>query len=239
MRLLLPTTYLFKNIFRFAGSSQKGLIVTLEVGLGIILFCASLLLFLSFTDEMLEADFTDFDIWFSHLIYGLRMSNLTSFMLFITFIGSKFSIALVSLISIVFLVKRHKKEAVLFSLSLIIGTILNAALKILIQRPRPELSPLIAERSFSFPSGHAMNSFIFFALAAYFSYHFFKSKRFTIIFTIFSALCVLLIGFSRIYLGVHYLTDVVAGYIAGFWWFITVLLIDRTFIFYKLFRKSE
>jgi len=48
-----------------------------------------------------------------------------------------------------------------------------------------------------------------------------------------------MIGFSRVYLGVHHPSDVLAGFIGGFWWFVTVLLIERTMMFYKLFRKEE
>lgn len=230
---------LLQSVAKFARSSHRDFLVTIQVAVGILFFCTLLIAFLAFTDEMLEADFAQFDIQFSQAVYAIRTPELTSIMMFITFLGSKFSMVLVSLTTIVFLVRRHRKEAVLFSLTLIIGTILNAGLKMMIQRPRPELAPLIVERSYSFPSGHAMNSFIFFALAAFFSYHFFRNRNITIFVTLFSAVMVLLIGFSRIYLGVHYVTDVIAGYIAGFWWFVTVLLIDRTLIFYKLFRKSE
>jgi undecaprenyl-diphosphatase len=84
-----------------------------------------------------------------------------------------------------------------------------------------------------------MNAFIFCALLSYFSFHFFRNKKVTVLLTVLSMIYVLVVGFSRVYLGVHYFSDVVAGYIAGFWWFVTVLLLDKTLIFYKLYKKTE
>ena len=188
---------------------------------------------------MMEFDFISFDIFISNAIYHWRTPQLTSIMLFITSLGDLFPFVVASLLSIIFLMKSHKKEAILFSLTLIMGILLNILMKFLIQRPRPQLEPLVSELTYSFPSGHAMNSFIFFALLSFFSFHFFRNRRLTIGISILSIICILLVGFSRIYLGVHYFSDVVAGYIAGFWWFVTVLLIDRTLIFYKLYKKTE
>jgi undecaprenyl-diphosphatase len=157
----------------------------------------------------------------------------------ITTLGSGISFVMMTLACVVFLIRHHKKEAILFSIALSMGVILNTVLKHAIQRPRPELSPLISETMSSFPSGHAMNSFIFFGLLSFFSYHFFRSKKLTLVITALSIVSILLVGFSRVYLGVHYPTDVLAGYVAGFWWFITILLIDRTLIFYRSFKKTE
>jgi undecaprenyl-diphosphatase len=188
---------------------------------------------------MLEADFTALDVSISHTITALRSPALTKEMLFFTMLGSPMSLTVLMLVTILVLMKKHRKEAFIFCITLLMGSVLSIILKQTIQRPRPQLSPLITEHMYSFPSAHAMNSFIFLALISYFSFHFFRNKTVTFLIVILSTLLVLLIGLSRIYLGVHYFTDVVAGYIAGFWWFVTVLLIDRTFIFYKIFKKSE
>ncbi|MEP7167282.1 MAG: phosphatase PAP2 family protein [Candidatus Woesebacteria bacterium] len=164
---------------------------------------------------------------------------MTSFMEFVSSFGDNICLALAGLVSVIFLMKKHRIEAVLFCLVLLMGLILNNTFKLLYQRPRPNISPLVVEHSYSFPSGHAMNSFIFYALLVYFSYHFFHKKSLTILMSIVAVVLVGMIGFSRVYLGVHYFTDVVAGYIAGFWWFITVLLIQHLLIFYKLYKSSE
>lgn len=230
---------LFTKITRFTFSSRSSFIITIEVFLGILICLVSLLLFFVFAKEIMEKDSALLDQQFSLFVYTLRTPFLTQLMLAITAFGDKLLLLFAATLSIIFAIRNHKKEAVLFCLALAMGAFLNTSFKAMAQRPRPYIAPLVVEQYYSFPSGHAMNSFIFYSLIAYFSYHFFRNKKLTLVATCFSAGLILLIGFSRIYLGVHYLTDVIAGYLAGFWWFITILLVEHTLIFYKLFRKTE
>lgn len=230
---------LLQKIFFTSFNSYHATIITAEVLLGIGLCLLSLIFFVSFSREIADADFTFIDRTISMFVYSLRTPALTQFMLLISSFGESLCLVLAALVAIVFLVKQHRKEAVLFCLVLIMGFLLNTSLKTMFHRARPNIAPLVIEQSYSFPSGHAMNSFIFYALMAYFSYHFFRHKGLTIVLSLGAIALVLLIGFSRIYLGVHYFTDVLAGYLAGFWWFITVLLIEHTLVFYKLYKKSE
>ncbi len=227
------------KLSRFSLSSRSSFLITLEVAVGILACILSLGIFVLFAKEILERDTIHLDQHISLFVYTLRTPWLTSVMLFITSLGARYLLILAALTGIIFSIKRHKKEAVLFGVALAMGTILNLFFKEVAQRPRPTFSPLVVETSFSFPSGHSMNAFIFYALIAYFSYHFFRNKKLAIVTSCFSAVIILLIGFSRIYLGVHYFTDVLAGYIAGFWWFVTILLVEHTLVFYRLFKQSE
>jgi undecaprenyl-diphosphatase len=113
----------------------------------------------------------------------------------------------------------HKKDFAYFLL--FFGSVAGSSafwfiFKLLIQRPRPEIfPPLTIETSFSFPSGHASFAVIFFGLLAYFAAGGVRTRtaRFGILF-VWIFLC-LAIGISRLYLGVHYPTDVLAGYLSG------------------------
>lgn len=230
---------LIKKILGFTVSSKETVIITTEIFIGVALCFFSLVLFVHFSEEVMEKDFENFDSAITHSVQAFRNPTLTYIMTEVTTLGSGTHILISSLVGIIFLIKKHKKESILFSLALIMGILINGALKTIIQRPRPLDDALIIEKMSSFPSGHAMNAFIFFSLLSYFSYHFFQNKKITLGLTIFSICCILAVGVSRVYLGVHHPTDVIAGYIAGFWWFITVLLIEHTLLFYKLFKRSE
>ena len=127
--------------------------------------------------------------------------------------------------------KKRKKEAFSLAILTILSVSLNQILKILIHRPRP-LNSLIAESTFSFPSGHALISLIFFGALIFLFEHHIKNKVEKKFLTIIAALAVLIISLSRIYLNVHWLSDVLGSFALGIF-IITcfALLVRRTTIF--------
>jgi undecaprenyl-diphosphatase len=150
---------------------------------------------------------------------------LTTFFLVVTALGSMEAIALVSLgVAVVFGLQRRW---------LLFGTWVIAAggsvmlillLKALFARPRPYFEqPLLLETYYSFPSGHAMEAVVLYGMLAYFAVLALEtwSARAAVVFG--TSLLVLLIGFSRMYLDVHYFSDVVAGFAAGGVWLSTCI----------------
>lgn len=135
--------------------------------------------------------------------------NNTKFMKFITGFGSTLGIILSIFISLFFLKNNFNRGFIM------LGTLgeaaLNSLIKVIIRRPRPAINPLVKETNFSFPSGHTMASTAFYMLILFFIWKSPLPKEIKIVITIFSILIVLGVAFSRIYLGVHYFSDVVAG----------------------------
>ena len=105
----------------------------------------------------------------------------------------------------------------LFTIALAGAFVLNTGMKLIFAKPRPELWPrLIPETSFSFPSGHALGSMVLYGVLAYLLSRLFPQK--SSIFYGISAVVIGAIGISRLYLGVHWPTDIFAGYSVGFLW---------------------
>jgi undecaprenyl-diphosphatase len=104
--------------------------------------------------------------------------------------------------------------------ALIGSGLLNGALKLIIRRPRPERAlDFLGQMSWSFPSGHSMASFVTYGMLAYLLVLTFRNERRAQVAAIAAAAFLILsIGFSRMYLGVHYFSDVVGGYTAGALW---------------------
>lgn len=114
-----------------------------------------------------------------------------------------------------FFQQHRNREALLLLLAFGLGHGANSLLKLIFQRQRPQLWEVLARPdSYSFPSGHAMSSMMVYGVAALLLVRLFP--RFRRVWVVSAALWILLIGFSRIYLGVHWLSDVVAGFAAGF-----------------------
>ncbi|MBD3880792.1 phosphatase PAP2 family protein [Phormidium tenue FACHB-886] len=113
--------------------------------------------------------------------------------------------------------RRYRQEAKLFAIACIGGAVLNRGLKLLFTKPRPELwKRLIDETSFSFPSGHALGSVVLYGMIAYLlATHY--PKWAALIYGLAVSL-ILVISFSRLYLGVHWPTDIIAGWGIGFLW---------------------
>lgn len=140
-------------------------------------------------------------------LFKYKCDILTNIMKIITFLGSALSIILLTVLLII--VVKGKRNKILILINVIVTTLLNQLLKNVFQRGRP-IDSIIEESGYSFPSGHSMVSMAFYGFLIYLVY---KSniKYKGLIVGLLSVLIVL-IGISRIYLGVHYPTDVIGGF---------------------------
>jgi undecaprenyl-diphosphatase len=170
----------------------------------------------------------DADKWVNHMLSQVRTPFVNQIFLFITDLGaSKVLIPLVIIVGLLLMLKKKIIPSFLLFLLYFFERETNDLLKVIIKRHRPLENPLVTETSYSFPSGHSMNSasiylFIAFLLITYVP---FFCKRKTYIWVI-AGILVFLIGLSRMYIGVHFLTDVIAGWSLGF-------------VFYLLFKKID
>jgi len=132
----------------------------------------------------------------------------------ISFICSPKFMIVLNVLLFIFIIVKKKYKLLIIVLSSISSVIINNLVKIIVKRKRPDYLRMVMEKSYSFPSGHAMISVLFFGSIIYLvNKHNLKYKK---LITFSLSTFILLIGISRIYLGVHYLTDVVGGYLLGF-----------------------
>lgn len=117
----------------------------------------------------------------------------------------------ITILTIVLLITLKKKQKIMVLSNVIIVTILNQLLKIVFMRPRPEIMRLIEEQGYSFPSGHSMVSTAFYGLLIYLIYKNVKNKYIKYTLCTILSILILIICLSRIYLGVHYASDVIGG----------------------------
>lgn len=103
-------------------------------------------------------------------------------------------------------------------LNLVLAALLNVVLKAVVQRPRPEGFRLAVEGGFSFPSGHSMAACAFFGLIVWLVWRYERDRSRRLLLTAALSFIILMVGVSRIYLGVHYASDVVAGFCASLAW---------------------
>jgi len=155
-----------------------------------------------------------------------RTHHLTQAARVLAFLGSPPVIAGLALISAVLGMLWHKVRGAAWTLPVaIIGAgLIIQGVKLLIKRPRPSFfTPLLHESGYSFPSGHSLIAMVVYGLLGYFLLHLVKNAGARLLVRALTVLLVLAIGVSRVYVGVHYPTDVLAGWTAGVPWLITCL----------------
>lgn len=172
------------------------------------LFCV--IIFLDLLEDVLNNEIMNFDSTVYNFIISFKSNSLTNIFKFITFFGS--SIPLISICIISFLFIKNKKIPMYISINLIVTAIFNLLLKNIIRRNRPVGYRLVEETGFSFPSGHSMASMAFYGLIIYLVFKYVKNKYAKIALCTFLSILIVAIGISRIYLGVHYASDVLAGF---------------------------
>lgn len=149
-----------------------------------------------------------------NLLILMQSQGIKGTMIFVSFLGSALTLIILS-IAFVILIK-EKKYSLFIALNLAFSYAVNEFLKHIIRRPRPERIQIITEKGYSFPSGHSMVSFAYYGFLIYLIYKNIKNNKIKFPLMIFLSLLILFIGASRVYLGVHYVTDVLGGFIVGF-----------------------
>src|SRR5215213_249945 len=208
-----------KRFFEFISLS---LLIGLAAAIGTLIFFGWL------TDEVLEGDSRQFDEATRAFVHLFASPTLTTIMRGLSFVGSTLFLTAASGVAIfAFAMRKWGREAKLFLITMIGAALLNTTLKLTFKRVRPEpFFDLLPPRTYSFPSGHSLASCCFFgALAAILSARI-KKKRLRVILWIVAAAMFLSIGLSRIYLGVHHTTDVIAGFAAAFIWIMVVRFVE-------------
>ena len=159
-----------------------------------------------------------FDTAVYNLVTIRKNDTVTRIYKFITFFGStKFMVALAIFCLVIF----HKnKKGAFVTVGLIISTIVNNIIKPIVRRQRPLELMMVEESTFSFPSGHTMASVTMYGLFIYLVWQSNLNKKLKILFTVLLSLLIVAIGLSRIYLGAHYASDVIASVIVSTVWLI-------------------
>jgi undecaprenyl-diphosphatase len=178
--------------------------------------------------EIVSENETSFDNKIFDFFKAHTTKNLVAIMSFLTFFGSSYFFIPAYIILIGYLFIRHKRtEAINIGIIAITSTLLMFGLKEFFHRQRPALPLLKTLTNFSFPSGHALSSFIFCSVVIYITWRGSLSKTWKWIFSILLVLFSITIGISRIVLRYHFASDVLAGFCLGFAWVIFSLWIER------------
>lgn len=197
-----------------------------------LIFLILLSIFILLSTLIQTGTIENFDSCIYKFIENIRTDKLTSILKFFTKIGDVQSLFFISSITVlIMLVFDKKKIAISVALNIIISSISYVVLKNIFQRPRPEIAErLIEENGFSFPSGHSTNNMAFYALAIYLVYENVKNKKIRDIICLILGIIPIIIGFSRMYLRVHYPSDVLGGFCLG----IMVVILFTSFLYKKI-----
>lgn len=169
-----------------------------------------LLTFLGLTFLVVTNNLKSFDDSIYNFLISLRSKSLDFYFINITRFANTISILI---IVIILLLTLKKEDGILLGISTISSVIINTIIKHIIKRPRPDHLRLITQGGYSFPSGHSMISICVYGLLIYLVIKNINNKKLKVALTILLLLLILSIGLSRIYVGVHYPSDVLAGYL--------------------------
>ncbi|WP_438349602.1 phosphatase PAP2 family protein [Paenibacillus sp. FA6] len=162
----------------------------------------------------------NFDQTIISYVQGRESPLLTTILTFFTDIGSGVSISIITIIVMIVLYKflGHRRELMFLAWVVIGSALLNMLLKLLFQRARPTLHRIVDANGYSFPSGHSMAAFSLYAAIAFLVWKHVPNAIGRMFIIILSSIFILTIGVSRIYLGVHYPSDIIGGYLMSACW---------------------
>ncbi len=198
---------------------------TLYVVVGLVICIISLIIFGKLVDGVSENEsIVQFDVALANALHDVATAGSTSAFETISLFGGTILFGWSLIVGLVFAWKRQWLGLIIWTITIVGGELLNTVLKLFFARPRPTFAtPLVIERFYSFPSGHAMMSFIAYGMLAYIICVLLKNNAQRLLVILTAGFIVTVIGISRIALGVHYFSDVTAGYAVATLWLITCI----------------
>lgn len=177
----------------------------------IIIAFVAVILFIEIVEDIFKNEIFAFDNRLYHLITLNMSEGLNNIFKILTNMGA--AIILIPICIIMFIILKKKRYATYITINLAVATILNIILKQIFVRPRPTELRIISETGYSFPSGHSMVSMAFYGFLIYLAYTHIKNNKLKWSICIALSIVIILVGISRIYLGVHYASDVCGGFL--------------------------
>jgi len=204
-------------------------LLSVELIIVLALFIAALILFSILAFRVLKLQNHEFDFLVFDKLALIVSPFTTSFMLFITFLGNHNFLIPANLMLIIYFlfITKHRWYSIKVPVIAIGGLLLMVMLKQFFNRPRP-LTPLLEPvKGLSFPSGHALMSVTFYGLLIFLVWENITNRTWKWSIICLLVILIILIGLSRIYLRLHYFSDVIAGYSAGIIWLTLSLWVIR------------
>ncbi len=202
-------------------------------------FIINILTFSEIAENVIDSEsIVIIDQQVTHFLYNARHQIAGQLFYLISYLGSqKGSIIIAALVSVILLKQRRKTYFVALWLVLLgVGLSVRYG-KLIFHRVRPVDVGFYEETNFSFPSGHATTAMVLFGMLTYFLMRNSSQKRQRLIYFFLGLLIVLLVGFSRIYLGVHFLSDVLGGYLLGATWMIMGITVIEWLSYKKVLKN--
>jgi len=223
---------------RIAWGSATGLSLTIGLVALVVIGQSFLELLL---DVVTDSRVAGTDRRILHLVETLRTPELDQFMYALTYLGSvRVILTLAAVVVIIALLAGRYTDVVLLFLALAASELFVLATKTLVARPRPPLEDArIVQTGFSFPSGHAALAAAFYGTLAYLLIRALRWDTLKVIVGSVAALLVVAIGISRVYLGVHYPTDVLAGWTLGVFWLAVIVVTEHVWAARARFHFSR
>ena len=195
-----------------------------ELVIGFLLALVAMLMFALLAGQIYDKEAFVLDAVANPFLHAISSPALDVVMNGITTLGSVPFVSALFVGSVLFFVyKGHRAEALFLTVAIGGAVLLNSLLKVFIERPRPALPWAHVLPDYSFPSGHSMNSLVFYLAVALIVRTVYGQRAGAIAVPL-ALVIAIAVGFSRIYLGYHYLSDVVGGFAAGLAWLVIVAI---------------
>ncbi len=231
-----PDTHLLEE--KFDSPLYRRIGWTLVIGLASAV--VALVLFALLADWMLEGETKHFDNTVLLGIHQYASPGLTRLMRVLTILGSTSFLIMLGAFLVLLAFRRRQRAAVLFAITMAGAALLTSVLKSGFHRTRPlPFFDIAPPHSYSFPSGHALASLCFYGALATLVSDRIQKVWGRVFIWVFAGVLIALIGFSRLYLGVHYPSDVLAGYAAALVWVMTVASVDQLLMRRRRKRDSK